>query len=425
MGRRITGHVSYDKSRNSYRARFSFTDPDGKRKTVTRYGRTKTIARDLMQVEIDKLRLSGKQIYAAGRQVTFRALSAAYEADRLIPAIHQGGKIVAGIRNIKSPKAYIKALNEFFGEMLITEIKPRHLTQYKLNRLAGKTVRGTDRKIASVHRELEQMRAIFNYGVSNDFLAEKDNPFLKAKSERLIEKKAEGRRERLLSFGEEMSLLDQCSGDRAHLRAIIIVALDTGLRRNELFTLEWGPDISFDKRRITLRPQNAKTNVGRTIPMTQRVHATLLQLAEHIQTKKNREDAFGGKFFGRAESFDPRYVFGGTKEIKRSYSTALKLACVEDLTFHDLRHAYVTRAILSGIPPAVVLKASGHASDEWKRYLNVDPHSMMSLFQPLSNEQKVEDVHSYGLNIMDGLAKSLGFISQGANLLKYAESAVE
>lgn len=426
MGRRITGHVSYDESRKSYRARFSYTDTNGKRKTVTRYGRTKTIARDLMQAEIDKLRLTGKQVYSAGREVSFRVLAEAYMADRLIPAILQEGKVIAGMRNTKSPRSFIAALSEYFGDMLITEIKPRHLSQYKLKRLAGKTVRGTERKISSVHRELEQMRAIYNYGVANDFLAEKDNPFPKSKSERLIEKKAERRRERLLSFGEELALLDQCEGDRAHLRAILIIALDTGLRRNELFTLEWDADISFQKKRITLRPQNAMTNVGRTIPMTQRVHATLLQLAEHIQTTKNREDAFGGKYIGAAsESFDHRLVFGGTKEIKRSYHTALKLAGIGDLTFHDLRHAYITRTILSGVPPAVVLKASGHSSEEWKRYLNVDPHSMASLFQPANDRQPAAEVHQYGLDIMDGLAQSLGFVSQGANMLKYAESNTE
>jgi integrase len=72
---------------------------------------------------------------------------------------------------------------------------------------------------------------------------------------------------------------EQCTGDRAHLRAVLIIAADTGLRRNELFTLSWKEnDIDFANRQIRLREINAKWNKGRTIPMTQRVYEELLKL---------------------------------------------------------------------------------------------------------------------------------------------------
>jgi integrase len=57
--------------------------------------------------------------------------------------------------------------------------------------------------------------------------------------------------------------------------------------------------------------------------------------------------------------------------VKRSFNTACRLTGIEDLHKHDLRHAFVARSILTGVPPAVVLKASGHSSDEGKRYLNL------------------------------------------------------
>lgn len=252
MSRRITGYVCFDESRKSFRARFSYTDFTGKRKTVTRYGRTKTEARNRMQTEIDRMRLVGREIFSNERQITFRELVERFTADRLIPAIYQEGKIVAGMRNTKAPKSYLKNLNEAFGGMLLNEIKPRNLVQYKLQRLATKTRAGNDRRIASVNRELQQMRTVFNYAVANDFIDARDNPFSKLKGEKLIDKRVERRRERLLSFAEEMALLDQCTGPRAHLRPILIVAMDTGLRRNELLTLEWAKDISFERRRITL-----------------------------------------------------------------------------------------------------------------------------------------------------------------------------
>jgi integrase len=213
----------------------------------------------------------------------------------------------------------------------------------------------------------------------------------------LIEKTAENKRERFPTFGEEMALLRVCVGEgergRAHLRPILIIAADTGLRRNEMFTLERS-DLDFHRRVINVRAFNAKTNRPRPIPMTQRVYQELLKLYE-----KNPE--------GR--------IFGGIKEVKRSFGTACRLNGIKDLHFHDLRHAFVSRSILAGVPPAVALKASGHASEEWKRYLNMTPDQLQNLFQPLE-EQDAGEVKTYGLDVLRQLREALGY-SEIANLI--------
>ena len=170
------------------------------------------------------------------------------------------------------------------------------------------------------------------------------------------------------------------------------------MRRNELFTLSWKEkDIDFENRLIRLRAINAKWNKARTIPMTQRVYEELLKLKEQ----------YGDHPAG--------LVFGGIREVKRSFNTACRLTGIEDLHKHDLRHAFVTRSILAGIPPAVVLKASGHSSDEWKRYLNVTPDMLHDLFTPLEG-QKSEAVKNYGYEVMRQLTAALmGSWKSGGN----------
>ena len=101
--------------------------------------------------------------------------------------------------------------------------------------------------------------------------------------------------------------------------------------------------------------------------------------------------------------------------MKRSFGTACRLAGIEDLHLHDFRHAFVSRSILAGVPPAVALKASGHASDEWKRYLNVTPKQLQKLFKPLK-DQSEEDVKSYGLDVLRQLREALGY-DEIANLI--------
>jgi integrase len=121
------------------------------------------------------------------------------------------------------------------------------------------------------------------------------------------------------------------------------VAADTGLRKNELLTLTVA-DLDFKERVIRLRAINAKTNRKRGIPMTARVENELQKLSA-----------------GKQEN---DFVFGGVKDFKRSFGTLKRTAKIDGLNFHDFRHAFVSRSILAGVPPAIVLKASGHASEE-------------------------------------------------------------
>jgi len=136
---------------------------------------------------------------------------------------------------------------------------------------------------------------------------------------------------------------------------------------------------------INVRAINAKTNRPRTIPMTRRVREELARLV-----KLSDEDL----------------IFGGLKEVKRSFGAACRASKIRDLRKHDFRHAFVSRSILAGIPPAVALKASGHASDEWKRYLNMTPDQLQNLFIPLEG-QTDEEVKNYGLDVLRQLREAL------------------
>jgi hypothetical protein len=131
--------------------------------------------------------------------------------------------------------------------------------------------------------------------------------------------------------------------------------------------------------------------------MTQRVYEELLKL------KKEYGDHESG------------LVFGGFKEVKRSFNTACRMTGIEDLHKRDLRHAFVTRSILAGVPPAVVLKVSGHSSDEWKRYLNVTPDMLHDLFTPLEGQES-EAVKNSGYEVMRQLTDALmGSWKSGGN----------
>jgi integrase len=159
------------------------------------------------------------------------------------------------------------------------------------------------------------------------------------------------------------------------------------LRKNELLTLTVA-DLNFEQHVIRLRAINAKTNRKREIPMTDRVQNELQKLS----TGKQHSD----------------FVFGGVQDFKRSFGTLKRTAGIDGLNFHDFRHAFVSRSILAGIPHAIVLKASGHASEEWKRYLNVTPDQLRRLLEPVG-DQTAAEVKEYARSVMKGLREAMRY----------------
>jgi hypothetical protein len=81
--------------------------------------------------------------------------------------------------------------------------------------------------------------------------------------------------------------LDLCVGEarqgRERLRAVLIVAADTGLL--EMNCSYWIPQIWISSGVITIRAINAKSNPSRQIPMTRRVYEGLKKLCEKNSQK--------------------------------------------------------------------------------------------------------------------------------------------
>ncbi len=339
-----TGYILKDGKK--WVARVTYTDPSGKRRNVKRYCLTRTDAKRECDRIIRELEERGKQSFDSTK-MRFRELAEKYAEAKLIEPVYVNGRKVAGMRSLYSAKLYTATLVEHFGNRKVREISHADLESFKLTRLKTPKRTGQQRTIASVNRELEQMRTILSYAVRQGIITV--SPF--KQGEQLIERAAENSRDRVLSFEEEERLLAACTGRRAHLRALIIAALDTGLRRGELFKLEW-QDVDFTARLVRVRAINAKTNKPREAAMTSRLYDELMRL---------HEEPIGD------------LVFGIQTNVKRSFGSVCKAAGIEGLRFHDLRHSCVTRLIEAGMQHTEAMKVSGHTTlSMLNRYLNVN-----------------------------------------------------
>jgi integrase len=145
----------------------------------------------------------------------------------------------------------------------------------------------------------------------------------------------------MLGEDEEHRLIEACSGPRAHLRPLVIAALDTTLRRGSLFRLTWS-DVNFDEKIIKVKKSSTKTETAVTVGITRRLETELRDLYEHSDRR-------------------PETLVFGLGDIKRGWRSACRVAEIEGLRFHDLRAGGATSMVQAGIPVAIVRKVTGHA----------------------------------------------------------------
>ena len=350
MPKTQTGYVFYDKKRKAWTARLTYTDASGKRRNLKRQVENKTAGNMLLKQLLRELEDHGTQIVEGGR-LTFFYVAEQYQQEKLIEPVYQGESKVAGLRSHVSLKRRLGTLVQHFGRKRVKAITHADITSFKLIRLDAPSQRNNIKKlaVATVNRELQLLRAVLNYAKQQGWIVH--NPFERGAP--LISLASEIKRDRILTAEEETRLLAACMGRRAHLRPILICALDTAMRCGELLQLRW-PDVDLTAGLIQVRATTTKTLTARVIGMTQRVRAELQRLWEATP------DADG-------------LVFGIENNFKRSFASVCRLAGVEGFRFHDCRHTAATRLIQGGLAPMEAMKITGHTQVQtFARYINAN-----------------------------------------------------
>jgi len=331
-------------------ARVRYVDFNGRKREVVRKAQSRNNAKRLINDLLVQVKTLEFQLNRITAEMTFDEVADRYAEVRHQEAVYRDERKIAGLRSLKSAQAHLLALRSIFGSRKVREITVGQIESYKSHRLIEKTNRGNgDRKIASVNRELEVLRAIFNYAVGENIISV--SPFDKATTT-LISKADEVRRVRVMTKDEESRLLENCPklrSDSAPLDELIVCAVDTGMRKGEMLALRWA-DVDFEARTIIIRALTTKTLTTRTVPMSSRL-ANVLRMRE-------RENGV---------------VWKGVGDFKKSWKTLCKLAGVDDLRWHDLRATFITRLIEAGMSVELVAKLSGHTqiATLYRTYLRI------------------------------------------------------
>jgi integrase len=309
------------------------------------YAHAKELAETLAK-EFDQS--AGRSIDA--ERLTFAELADYCEQHYYKAVQYQDDRKIAGVRGLATAKTQIKVLREYFGKKRLRRIPYADIRDFRAARLQT-TSKRTEKtlSIATVNRELSTLRRMLNVAVTEGWIPR--SPFTTGPS--LISTADERRRERILSADEEKKLLAACSvRQRAHLRPLVIAALDTGMRRGELLKLRW-TQVDLDGRVIHVRALHTKTLTSRDVPVSQRLLTELLRLWE-----LSPQDPEG-------------LVFGIKDNARMAFTSAREEAELADVRFHDLRHTAATRLVQKGLSLAEVGRILGHSQPQTTyRYVN-------------------------------------------------------
>lgn len=149
-------------------------------------------------------------------------------------------------------------------------------------------------------------------------------------------------RDRYLSSEEIQRLLKYCA--HYQLYRLIIVALNTGMRKSELLQLKYA-DVNFNRQEITLR--DTKNKHPRIVPMNEAVLSA-------IRSNGRPPNPNHYVFYGR----DPFKPF----DHRRAWETTRECARLQDVHFHDLRHTAASHWSMAGCTPLEVAQILGHKS---------------------------------------------------------------
>ncbi len=255
----------------------------------------------------------------------------------------------------------VKLLSGFYGGKYLHEIDVKSIEEYK-------TLRAKVVKPATVNKELACLKCMLNRAV--DWGKLDLNPASRVKLMR-----ENNKRLRYLEKEEIPRLLDNCS---PKLKSIVILALNTGMRKGEIENLKWR-DIDFQNSYICITEQ--KNGEKDYIPLNEPSRQALGATPKHPSSP---------------------YVFckkgGDTYNLRKSFETALKESGILDFHFHDLRHTFASHLAMSGVDLNTVRELMRHkdfhttlryahlSRDHKTRAVNVLANQMATIWTPKPNE---------------------------------------
>lgn len=260
----------------------------------------------------------------------------------------------------KNGQRNIDAIESQFADWL--ERPMSEITAWKAEKYKAKRLKEDDVSPATVNRDLVRLKALVAKAVEWQVL--KENPlstvkrakgesdaivrFLSDAEEKTLRKALDERDKRAKlrrasgnawRSKRDRDALPSIAGYVDHLQPMVLLSLNTGMRRGELTSITWD-DVDMRRKIVTIRGGYSKAGRTRHIPLN----------AEAIEVLKRYRKQHSGE--GR--------IFP-VLDVKKAWGPLLAKAKIQTFRWHDLRHSFASRLVMKGVDLNVVRELLGHS----------------------------------------------------------------
>ncbi|MDR1206448.1 MAG: site-specific integrase [Peptococcaceae bacterium] len=299
--------------------------------------------------------------------------------------------VLANRKTGRETMQILRSTFEFLMPRPVAELSVMEIEQWRTMRIKE------GRKAATLNRQITALKSTLSWALDREIIErkplEKLGRLSEADSEKKVRYLSSDERERLFNALDEREERirtgrdshNQWSRERErsalpnlraayfadHLKPMIIVSLNTGIRQGSLFRLCWS-DIDFQEGILTVRAVNSKNEKTVHIPMNGTLTRALKEWKE--QTKGD-----GGKL-----------VFPSPKSgevmdnCKTAWARLLKDAAIPNFRWHDMRHDFASCLVMNGVDLNTVRELMGHADLKMTlRYAHLAPSVKMKAVETL------------------------------------------
>jgi len=263
-------------------------------------------------------------------------------------ALKFSGKNHKDVRNFTQR---LEAANSHFGEMIADNIKPRDVSDWLEDQAEE-----NDWEPATYNRYKAAISKAYKLGLAEDYVSV--NPA------RLVPQKKENPGKiRFLTEAEENKLRTVIKTKRPHCIYQFDVAIHTGMRKGNQFTVEWS-QVDFPAETIHL--DETKNGTSHTVHLNPTALESLKALRAAYEHRKLQ---FPTLFFDKQNTpiHDPREWF----------KVSCEEAGIEGVTWHTLRHTFASRLVMAGVDLRTVQVLMNHKTIAMTaRYAHLAPEHL-------------------------------------------------
>jgi len=239
-----------------------------------------------------------------------------------------------------SKSNYTKQLEWFdkrIGKLSLRKLTPALIIQLRKILQTEDSTRGK-RSVATCNRYLAALSSCCSYAVEQQILEE--NPCRKVK--KLTEPRG---RTRFLDEQEHEKLIAACKDNSPQLHLAVVLALATGARRQEIWSLRW-ENVDLAEGYLTFH--QTKNGYIRSVPV---IGQALDLLRDYHQKHRLLHTSL---LF--PSSTNPQKPL----EFRKRWESVLRKAEIADFRYHDLRHSAASYMVRNGMDLRLVAEILGH-----------------------------------------------------------------